>query len=234
MQSFSLSLLALLFQQKPKTLSFGISPPNKRTSLQVMESSKVQGLLIKELTEDKELVQQLRIHLDPSSRTGELLIEKILTSLSKALLMLKENEYPEQIEPTTFVASTAKADSDPTHKKRKTKHRWSQRVSAFTDSTLEGSHEDGYSWRKYGQKNILGAKHPRGYYRCAHSNYQGCKAKKQVQRTDADASIVEISYQGKHTCTQEPYVNIEGLQEDQQKQNPNEIILNFQTGLKVK
>jgi len=29
------------------------------------------------------------------------------------------------------------------------------------DSGLEGPQEDGYNWRKYGQKDILGAKYPR-------------------------------------------------------------------------
>ncbi|KAF6145840.1 hypothetical protein GIB67_028835, partial [Kingdonia uniflora] len=115
-----------------------------------------------------------------------------------------------------------------------------KRVRACIGSTLVGSHEDGYNWRKYGQKIIQGDKYPRGYYRCTHSSYQDCKAKKQVQRIDDDASIVEISYQGKHTCTQSPYVDIQGLpifdgkHGQDQDPNPNEILLNFQTGLKVK
>lgn len=29
---------------------------------------------------------------------------------------------------------------------------------------LEGPLDDGFSWRKYGQKDILGAKHPRYVY----------------------------------------------------------------------
>ncbi|KAF6145848.1 hypothetical protein GIB67_028843 [Kingdonia uniflora] len=211
-----------------------------------MENTKDQGPLVKELSEKRELVQQLRIHLDPSSSNGEHLIEKILTSLSRALFLLKGNGCSEQNEPADIQNTATIAESDSTFmtKKRKTIHRWSQRVCASPESTLEESHDDGYRWRKYGQKLIIGAIHPRhyivfyvycrGYYRCTHSNYQGCKAKKQVQRTDDDATIIEISYQGKHTCTQAPYVNIQGLQQDQEKRNPNEIIFNFQTGLKVK
>lgn len=30
-----------------------------------------------------------------------------------------------------------------------------------SENGLEGPHDDGYSWRKYGQKDILGAKYPR-------------------------------------------------------------------------
>lgn len=35
------------------------------------------------------------------------------------------------------------------------------RVRVSCESGLEGPHEDGYNWRKYGQKDILGAKYPR-------------------------------------------------------------------------
>ncbi|KAL5568311.1 hypothetical protein UlMin_024886, partial [Ulmus minor] len=67
---------------------------------------------------------------------------------------------------------------------------------------LEGPLDDGFSWRKYGQKDIMGAKFPRGYYRCTHRNVQGCLATKQVQRSNEDPTIVEITYRGRHTCTQ--------------------------------
>ncbi|KAL6655808.1 hypothetical protein ACP70R_006634 [Stipagrostis hirtigluma subsp. patula] len=64
------------------------------------------------------------------------------------------------------------------------------------------SEDDGYSWRKYGRKDVLGAKHPRGYYRCAHRNSQGCQAKKTVQRVDCDPLLFDVVYQGEHTCSQ--------------------------------
>ncbi|KAF7114643.1 hypothetical protein RHSIM_RhsimUnG0080500 [Rhododendron simsii] len=44
--------------------------------------------------------------------------------------------------------------------------------------------EDGYSWRKYGQKEILGSTFPRSYYRCTNSKLNDCPAKKQVQPLD--------------------------------------------------
>jgi len=34
-------------------------------------------------------------------------------------------------------------------------------IRVSCDSSLEGPNEDGYNWRKYGQKDILGTKHPR-------------------------------------------------------------------------
>ncbi|XP_073016782.1 WRKY DNA-binding transcription factor 70-like isoform X2 [Primulina eburnea] len=59
--------------------------------------------------------------------------------------------------------------------------------------------EDGCAWRKYGQKHILNSNHPRCYYRCTHK-YQGCKAKKQVQKIKEDP-MYQITYIDHHTCT---------------------------------
>ncbi|XP_075513347.1 WRKY DNA-binding transcription factor 70-like isoform X2 [Primulina tabacum] len=59
--------------------------------------------------------------------------------------------------------------------------------------------EDGCAWRKYGQKHILNSYHPRCYYRCTHK-YQGCKAKKQVQKIKEDP-MYQITYIDHHTCT---------------------------------
>ncbi|CAN6338017.1 unnamed protein product [Urochloa humidicola] len=60
--------------------------------------------------------------------------------------------------------------------------------------------DDGYTWRKYGQKDILGSRYPRSYYRCTHKNYYGCEAKKKVQRLDDDPFMYEVTYCGNHTC----------------------------------
>ncbi|CAJ2652286.1 unnamed protein product [Trifolium pratense] len=60
--------------------------------------------------------------------------------------------------------------------------------------------EDGFTWRKYGQKEILGRKYPRSYYRCTHQKLYLCPAKKQVQRLDNNPNIVEVTYRGEHIC----------------------------------
>ncbi|KAF8028205.1 hypothetical protein BT93_E0953 [Corymbia citriodora subsp. variegata] len=60
--------------------------------------------------------------------------------------------------------------------------------------------DDGHTWRKYGQKAILGSNYPRGYYRCTHQKLYQCPAKKQVQRLDDDPHFFEVIYHGDHTC----------------------------------
>ncbi|XP_008812523.2 probable WRKY transcription factor 35 [Phoenix dactylifera] len=55
---------------------------------------------------------------------------------------------------------------------------------------------DFWSWRKYGQKPIKGSPYPRGYYRCSTS--KGCSAKKQVERSRTDSSVLIITYTSDH------------------------------------
>ncbi|KAJ8511398.1 hypothetical protein OPV22_001832 [Ensete ventricosum] len=61
---------------------------------------------------------------------------------------------------------------------------------------------DGYQWRKYGQKGIHGAAHPKSYFRCTYSKDQGCPATKTVQRdeSDADPPKYRVVYSMAHTC----------------------------------
>ncbi|KAI3720204.1 hypothetical protein L6452_21117 [Arctium lappa] len=54
--------------------------------------------------------------------------------------------------------------------------------------------EDGYNWRKYGQKQVKGSEYPRSYYKCTHQN---CPVKKKVER-NLDGFVTEIIYQGQH------------------------------------
>ncbi|GLT84738.1 hypothetical protein SLE2022_029540 [Rubroshorea leprosula] len=81
-------------------------------------------------------------------------------------------------------------------------------VSGKTETTLMWTvaRLDGYSWRKYAQKNILGSKYPREYYRCTHRLSQGCPASRLVQRSNDDPSIFEVTYRGRHTCEQSSHL----------------------------
>ncbi|KAK7316324.1 hypothetical protein VNO77_35277 [Canavalia gladiata] len=59
---------------------------------------------------------------------------------------------------------------------------------------LDKPSDDGYNWRKYGQKQVKGSEFPRSYYKCTHLN---CQVKKKVERT-SDGHITEIIYKGQH------------------------------------
>uniref|UniRef100_A0A0E0F110 WRKY domain-containing protein n=1 Tax=Oryza meridionalis TaxID=40149 RepID=A0A0E0F110_9ORYZ len=55
---------------------------------------------------------------------------------------------------------------------------------------------DLWAWRKYGQKPIKGSPYPRGYYRCSSS--KGCSARKQVERSRADPTMLVVTYTSDH------------------------------------
>ncbi|XP_038683766.1 probable WRKY transcription factor 12 isoform X2 [Tripterygium wilfordii] len=54
--------------------------------------------------------------------------------------------------------------------------------------------DDGYKWRKYGQKVVKNSLHP-SYYRCTHNN---CRVKKRVERLSEDCRMVITTYEGRH------------------------------------
>ncbi|CAA2999851.1 probable WRKY transcription factor 23 [Olea europaea var. sylvestris] len=56
--------------------------------------------------------------------------------------------------------------------------------------------EDGYRWRKYGQKAVKNSPFPRSYYRCTNAS---CSVKKRIERSLNDPTIVMTTYEGQHT-----------------------------------
>lgn len=60
--------------------------------------------------------------------------------------------------------------------------------------------DDGYNWRKYGQKMVKGSEYPRSYYKCTNPN---CPVKKKVERS-VDGQITEIIYKGQHNHLRPP------------------------------
>jgi WRKY transcription factor 1 len=54
--------------------------------------------------------------------------------------------------------------------------------------------DDGYNWRKYGQKHVKGNEFIRSYFKCTHSK---CEVKKQLERSN-DGQIIDATYFGQH------------------------------------
>jgi hypothetical protein len=64
--------------------------------------------------------------------------------------------------------------------------------------TLDKPADDGYNWRKYGQKAVKGGKYPRSYYKCT----LNCPVRKNVEHS-LDGLIIKIVYRGQH-CHERP------------------------------
>ncbi|XP_047316422.1 probable WRKY transcription factor 26 [Impatiens glandulifera] len=60
---------------------------------------------------------------------------------------------------------------------------------------LQKKSDDGYNWRKYGQKQVKGSENPRSYYKCT---YPSCPTKKKVETNIDGGEITEIVYKGTH------------------------------------
>ncbi|OVA16746.1 DNA-binding WRKY [Macleaya cordata] len=80
--------------------------------------------------------------------------------------------------------------------KKKTEKRQREQRFAFMTKSEVDHLEDGYRWRKYGQKAVKNSPFPRSYYRCTSAT---CGVKKRVERSSDDPSMVVTTYEGQHT-----------------------------------
>ncbi|KAF7099438.1 hypothetical protein CFC21_101066 [Triticum aestivum] len=180
-------------------------------------------LLLSILADGEEQARRLLRELPPADDEGQLLgrgpaaqccrgvAEQLLCTFRKAIAVAKAIEAAGGDSPRSAdegagagrdAAQAQERQGQGVCKRRKGLPRWTEKFRIPDDANLEYTPDDGFSWRKYGQKDILGAKFPRGYYRCTYRNAQGCAATRQVQRSDADLAVFDVTYQGAHTCLQ--------------------------------
>jgi hypothetical protein len=163
-------------------------------------------LLVSELCRVQELVRQLELHLQAPNTSVDMCrgLSAQIVALTDRSIGFVAAHFPDAApSPSTTSSPLSDVSDQPFRtntKKRKATARWTSQVRVSAAGGAEGPDDDGHSWRKYGQKDILGAKHPRGYYRCTHRNSQGCAATKQVQRADEDNALFDVVYHGQHTC----------------------------------
>ncbi|GLJ18206.1 hypothetical protein SUGI_0321970 [Cryptomeria japonica] len=66
--------------------------------------------------------------------------------------------------------------------------------------------DDGYRWKKYGQKQIKNSLYQRLYFKCT---VRGCVVKKKCQRCDDDPLFVLTTYEGTHNHSSDNIISSE-------------------------
>nr|WCL15186.1 WRKY3118 [Atractylodes chinensis] len=116
-----------------------------------------------------------------------------------------------------------------------TKTNYEPRVVVQTTSAVDIVN-DGYRWRKYGQKLVKGNPNPRSYYRCSNA---GCPVKKHVERASHDEKVVITTYEGRHdhdmpagirTVTQNTHGNNNGTESSDNDESTPQPEANKSTG----
>nr|WCL15220.1 WRKY4049 [Atractylodes chinensis] len=211
-------------------LELQVVPPHPDISLQVDQNSSRDDYLgchyqYIDVTEDREQEQLQNDRIVPSfNETRETSIQKILNSDNDTQSQYAGTAVRIWESPCPVSGKPHNEDTDcdfkgPNHKDaspnkessnisifkwekgmKVTKRRVKEAVRVTKRIATGESLDDGYSWRKYGQKDILGSIYPRSYYRCTFKYEKSCFATKQVQRSTMDPSVFEVTYHGKHTC----------------------------------
>ncbi|KAK9051024.1 hypothetical protein SSX86_027649 [Deinandra increscens subsp. villosa] len=110
--------------------------------------------------------------------------------------VVSSSSSEDRVESSTAVSGGKPPSSDRVGKvKRKGPKRIRQPRFAFMTKSEIDHLEDGYRWRKYGQKAVKNSPFPRSYYRCTNNK---CTVKKRVERSSEDPTTVITTYEGQH------------------------------------
>ncbi|MCD7448572.1 hypothetical protein HAX54_044176 [Datura stramonium] len=123
-----------------------------------------------------------------------------LSSISSSSIEFASDDYQQQQAKAVNQLQDGEQDQHKYKKqlkpnKKNQKKEREPRFAFMTKSEVDHL-DDGFRWRKYGQKAVKNSPFPRSYYRCTTPS---CGVKKRVERSIPDPSIVVTTYEGTHT-----------------------------------
>uniref|UniRef100_A0A0E0A0P4 WRKY domain-containing protein n=1 Tax=Oryza glumipatula TaxID=40148 RepID=A0A0E0A0P4_9ORYZ len=164
--------------------------------------------------------------LPPAHGGAHALAAEILRCCDRALAALRAGGDAESSSPGTKRSKPATAQPATRRRRRATASGGGAAAAAETARVDRArTSEDGFLWRKYGQKEIKNSKHPRLYYRCSYKDDHGCTATKQVQQSEEDPSIYVITYFGDHTCSCQTAAAMDD--DDDDDENSQHFVIHF-------
>ncbi|XP_027153010.1 probable WRKY transcription factor 4 [Coffea eugenioides] len=174
--------------------------PNTRAK----DNSCLNGMMSSEVNPESGSRWQTEVTHDAATSHPNNLKQKAFTQLSSEQFPVA-SEQDEREDSATVIDEDIDDDDEPSAKRRSTEvgagvpaplHKTvtEPKIVVQTRSEVDLL-DDGYKWRKYGQKVVKGNPHPRSYYRCT---FAGCNVRKHVERASADPKAVITTYEGKH------------------------------------
>ncbi|KAF5451661.1 hypothetical protein F2P56_026751 [Juglans regia] len=126
-------------------------------------------------------------------------VSQLLSGVDQDQAVFTENIKPMRESASSIMAENGDVEEKGDYKDKRKVGRMKKAATrpkfAFQTRSTDDILDDGYRWRKYGQKAVKNSIYPRSYYRCTHHT---CNVKKQVQRLCKDTSIVVTTYEGIH------------------------------------
>ncbi|KAK9072978.1 hypothetical protein SSX86_007300 [Deinandra increscens subsp. villosa] len=115
---------------------------------------------------------------------------KMEEPMKTEVLDWNDKSQPNQID---FSMQSSKIEQEPELELVQSPHK-DCKFEPIQASKKQSRYEDGYNWRKYGQKQVKGSQKPRSYFKCSYPN---CPTKKKVEK-DLNGYVTEVIYKGKH------------------------------------
>lgn len=124
------------------------------------------SLLMSVLAQGEEEARKLKAKLsDPMDVESCKSLAKNVQSSFEAAIAMARNMEGRSSSPQSGGSESPRSENweeeEGMCKKRKGLPKWSSQVRVCLGGGIEGPLDDGFNWRKYGQKDILGAKYPR-------------------------------------------------------------------------
>ncbi|EOY20176.1 hypothetical protein QUC31_005789 [Theobroma cacao] len=176
------------------------SPSSSQQPQQSTDPSLQEWLKYGVITQAMDMIQQQILAGKAPLETNEMGGKNLLEGSASAPLKGSVGGEIQAMELSDSGRGSSSSSQRPRRSRKDDEEKCTMTVPAPQMGNTDLPPEDNFTWRKYGQKEILGSRYPRAYYRCTHQKLYNCPAKKQVQRLDNDFYTFEVTYIGQHTC----------------------------------